>query len=114
MSSVRLTWHGPEVQQRVNHAAARAIDETMLNCVTLAAVDAPYDTGALSNDIKVVDRARREGGRTVGRWGSPVVEYTIWQEIGTAFMPGKFFLRGSAAREYPRLAGRIQANARGR
>lgn len=113
MSAIlRLDWRGPQVAERVRQAAKDGVDQTMAAAVTVAQDRAPRDTGFMANTIETVQSAREEGDRIRGRWGNVTADYTIFQEVGARGRPGRYFLRGGADAEYPKLAGRIRAALR--
>lgn len=102
-------WLGEAVKAAVNKAAKEAIDETMSEAVLAAQIKAPRRTGAMANNIRIIQRAKRESSITHGFWGNDTQDYTIWVEIGARGRPGRYFLRSSADQEYPKLAARIKA-----
>ena len=115
--ATRVEWRGAQVLDRVLRAAKDGIDETMAECVTKAkrtpseGGTMPVDTSTLQGSIRL-EPTRIQRNEAVGYWGSFDVDYAIYQEAGTRFIPAKNFLRGAAAEEYPRLAGRIQRRLR--
>lgn len=104
-----LTWNGNEIKAKLQEAQRLAIDETTHACVTPAKNRVRRISGTLQGSIQARP-ARREGSRTVGRWGSFDVNYALWQEIITFSRAGhQPYLRPAAEEEYPKLAARVRA-----
>ena len=104
-----LTWHGDKIKAKLQDAQRLAIDETTGACVEPAKNRVRVKTRILQGSIQFRP-ARREGSRTVGRWGSFDVNYALWQEIITFSRAGhQPYLRPAAAEEYPKLAARVRA-----
>lgn len=105
-----LSWRGAEVLARAKAAVRIGIDETTSACVNHAKSNHPWrnETGTLEGSLQMRP-AIDEGGRIVGRWGSFTVDYAIYLEVGTRFMPAFPYLRPAADAEYPHLAARIKA-----
>lgn len=107
----RFNWRGDDVTRRLVRAAKIGIDETLAACVVEAKSNHPYvnRTGTAEGSVRMVP-AQQEGRRIVGRWGSFIVRYFIFLEIGTTRTPGGFpSLRPAADKEYPKLRRRIRA-----
>lgn len=87
-----VKWNGGKIlgQARVN--AARALNATAADAVTIAQSAAPRDTGFMANTIEVIEPASASGFLRV-TWGNVTAPYTIWQEIGSQGRPGRYFLR---------------------
>jgi predicted transcriptional regulator len=110
--SVRLTWYGDKIKERLDEAQRLGIDETMLACVAPAQARVRVKSGILQGSLaadKGMEVAHKEGGRWVGRWGSFNVNYALWQEIKTFSHVGhQPYLRPAAEIQYPTLAKRIE------
>jgi hypothetical protein len=104
-----LTWNGDKIKAKLQEAQRLAIDETTGSCVEPAKNRVRVKTRILQGSIQFRP-ARREGSRTVGRWGSFDVNYALWQEIITFSHAGhQPYLRPAAEEEYPKLAARVRA-----
>ena len=107
----RLTWKGDQIKKRWLEAARQGIDETMAAGVVEAKRNTPRVTGALQGSIKT-ERARIEGDKAIGRWGSFDINYAIYVETGTRGRPGVNMLRRAADQEEPKLLDRIRERYR--
>ena len=129
-----LDWKGGQVQTKVLGASRQAIDQTMAACVLEAKSEAPVVTTAYHGSIQMRP-AEKDGNGYTGYWGSFVILYAIFIELGTKahtitakagsalFWPGashpvksvkhpgtkaQHILTNAADKEYPKLAGRIK------
>ena len=96
------------MQRRADNAARLGIDDTTSRAVNVAKPITPVDTATLQGSI-MMRPAQKVGRKSTGFWGSFNVEYAIYQELGTVFMPGKFFLQRAMISEYPKLWQHIAA-----
>lgn len=108
MASFDLDWRGKQVKARLERAARMGIDDTTSRAIDYAKPRTPVKTGTLQGSL-MMRPAQTTGNTTFGLWGSFNVEYAIYQELGTARIPGKFFLQQGAVAEYPKLWSRIKA-----
>jgi hypothetical protein len=107
---------------KINGAAIREIYDAVEYGLTKTAADSviaakrrprmPVRTGTLQSSIQM-RKPRREGRRISVQWGSFDVRYALYQELGFRsragrFIPGRGFLRGAAAEEYPKLGDHIR------
>jgi len=106
----RLTWRGDDVVADVERATRLALTETAAACVAVAQVNAPVDTGFMKNTLEHGEVREVAVGTYSIQWGNSTADYTLWQEIGSNGRPGRYFLRGAADAEYPKLAGRLQGH----
>lgn len=104
----RLLWRGPIVSARVRHAQIAGINKTMGECVVSAKGLVHVDTATLQGSLRL-ENAQAYGGGARGQWGSFDVNYALWQEVLPPHRGGKAYLRPSADRCYPNLAGHIRA-----
>jgi len=103
------TWNGEELKKRKDRAVEWAMKTIMADCVRDAKVNPPMPvkTATLQGSIQMRAPEKKDGV-WFGLWGSWNVLYAVFQELGTIFMRGKFFLRGAADKNYPRLAAKIK------
>src|SRR5690606_3274331 len=106
-------WNGDKISERIAGATVDALEETADACVLVSAAIAPRDTGFMASTLERRKPFKR-GKKIVIKWGNWTAEYTIWVEIGTTWMMGRYFMRRTQDQEYPRLAGRIKRNERRR
>jgi HK97 gp10 family phage protein len=106
---VSVTWNGEELKKKKDKAVEWAMKVIMADCVRDAKVQPPMPvkTATLQGSIQMRNPEKIDG-KWVGLWGSWNVLYAVFQEIGTIFMKGKFFLRRAADKNYPRFAGKIK------
>lgn len=104
----RLEWHGQAIIDQIRAASADAVNTTLAQAVSLTKQPGwtPHDTGALQNSI-TFEEARPDGKGVVGSFGSYDVYYAIYQEIGTRFITGSFYLRRAADQAFPGLPGHM-------
>lgn len=118
-----LNWRGNEVKRELARATRIGIDATMQAAVLHAKAKHKFvnRTGEAERSIRVVDSAREERGRIVGRWGSTGIVYFRRLEFGFQGTDrlGRVFdqpafpaLRPAAQAEYPNLARRIRRAGR--
>ena len=99
-----LNWRGEALQEKIVLHGARAINETMGECVGEAKSDQlswKNVSGTASRSIKVVEPAK-PGVNPKGEWGSQGVVYMARLEFEHGAK-----LRTAAARQYPTLAIRF-------
>lgn len=110
----KLNWRGEEIKAKFKEAARVGIDQTTAACVNHAKSNHTWknETGTLEGSLQMRP-AVIEGETVRGKWGSFTVHYAIFQELGTAKMPPRPYLRPAADAEYEKLAGRIAAAAKG-
>lgn len=104
-----LKWYGDELKAKKDKAVDWAMKTIMADCVRDAKVQPPMPvkTATLQGAIQM-RTPEKVNGIWVGLWGSWNVLYAFFQEMGTIFMKGKFFLRRAADKNYPRLGGKIK------
>lgn len=102
-----VTWNGDELKKKKDKAVEWAMKTIMADCIRDAKADVPVKTATLQGSIQMRNPEKVEG-KWVGLWGSWNVLYAVFQELGTIFMKGKFFLRRAADKNYPRLGGKIK------
>ena len=122
-----LNWQGDQLQAKMLRAETLAVDATMQAAIISARENHgpgahggqrfESHTGELERATKVVQRARRVGSATVGRWGAQGVGYARRIELGFqgkdaagrvySAQPYPYLLPAAQA-EYPKLAGRIK------
>jgi hypothetical protein len=114
VTAFRLTWKGPNVQRDLD----RAIEGAMNDTTAAAAIQAKRNhsgwrnvTGTAEGSIRG-QPARKSGRGWSALFGSFDVDYFIWLEIGARGRAGDRTLRRAADVEFPKLAGRVAANAR--
>jgi len=98
---------GQQLQDKVETAVKKAMNETTGLCVQSAMGLVHVKTATLQGSIQAKDTEKDDDGMLVARWGSFNVNYAYWQEV----LPpprGKPYLRPSADIEYPKLGARIQ------
>ncbi len=100
-------WRGPQVRAKAVAAAAEGIDAVMALCVREAKARVPVRTGTLQGSIELRP-ARLIGEAVVGFWGSFIVLYALFVEMGTGRMHARPYLRPAADANYPQLARKIQ------
>lgn len=96
-----LEWHGAREKKRLVDAAVYGLNKTAGNASKYAKPRAPYEFGYLRGSI-YPDKAKVKDGEVSVLWGSHDIEYAWDQEFGTAYMPGKAFIRQGQA-----YAGRV-------
>jgi predicted small metal-binding protein len=91
-----LKWFGPEVIRTVNKTAEDSINEVMGKAVRHAKANHPgwkSVSGKAQDSIRIINKARVEGGNLVGRWGSMDVPYMLVLE----FKHGRALIRAADA-----------------
>lgn len=106
-SALKLTWRGAEVERKLNRAIEGAMNETMEAARDTAKDYAPVLTGALKDDIRILQPATLRGSRWVGKWGNTIY-YAIFQEAGTIHIVAKYYLRSAVDVEYPHYKERLR------
>lgn len=106
MMAGRLNWKGGDIKKQMESAIKQGMSETGVAAVAAAQVNAPVDTGALRADI-TFQAPQGRGDQWSMLWGNFIINYALWNEIGTYRMPGRYYLRRAADQEYPHLAERI-------
>lgn len=86
----------------------KAVRVAAYRALRLAKERCPVDTGALSNSLHVRDPLDPRLN-TVAKVLADGVHYGIYQEMGTRYMPGKFFLKRSAEDVKPELEQAIRS-----
>jgi hypothetical protein len=110
---VKFTWRGADVEAEVNKATVLGINDTINACVDQAKLNAPVLTGALRDDIQVLQSATMRTKRITASWGNREVLYSFFQEFGTVNNPPRYYLQRAADQEYPRTNDRIRRHLRG-
>jgi hypothetical protein len=103
-----LDWQGDQVERKVTAAAVAGINITLARCLAVAIPLAPIDLGNLRASGFIRPATPAGLSRIVGSWGFSAA-YAVYQELGTRYMEGRFYMRRAADLEYPQLAGRIRA-----
>lgn len=103
-----LTWHGDAIIRRMDDAVRDATDETTAACVVFARPLARRKTGLLQGGIQNRP-AQNIGGGWVGQFGVYGVDYWLFQDRGTRYIEGTFFLERAVAVEFPQLPDRVRA-----
>lgn len=103
-----LNWLGPMVAGKVHSAVERGLTATAAQCVAAAMQNAPVDTGALRSDITFQPAQTDASGQHSIQWGNFVINYALWQEIGSQGRTGRYYLRRAADSQYPHLKGNIR------
>ena len=109
---VKLTWNGPALQKQVLEAARKGLNATLSDCVLQAQQPgyvpvAKVAGGTLRSSLRF-EAAKVNGTKIEGSFGSYTINYALWQEIGTRFFVGKFYLRRSADLHAKTLPDRIK------
>lgn len=112
-----LRWEGDKVRDRVLHAAADGIDDTLRDADAAATASHEWQnrTGNLEENI-ITEAAHRDGNEIVGRFGttySPLKGtrsgfYGLFLEEGTRRIAPRPFLRPAADATFPGLAEKIR------
>lgn len=86
-----LDWHGDDVRLRVERAARMGINRTMALCVAEAKENHPFTnrTGTAERSVRIAAAAKTTDGVTVGIWGSVMVNYFKYLELGTELTRGR-------------------------
>lgn len=86
-----LNWKGEEVRARVEKAARVGINRTMALCVAESKENHPFTnrTGTAERSIKIAAAAKTTDNVTVGIWGSVMVNYFKYLELGTELTRGR-------------------------
>lgn len=105
-----FTYNDKVIEKQVEEAAKQGVNETMAACILIAKRLTPVVTGTAQGSIAIQEFAARKGRLILGLWGSRLVLYFIWLEIGARGRPGIMMLRRAADLEYPKLAERIADN----
>jgi len=102
---VALKWRGKEVERLLVKASIFAVNKVMSEASIHARNNHPWSnrTGILEGSIRPIVKAKQQGDRVVGVWGSADVNYAIFLELGTKFMDARPYLRPAADVTYPRL-----------
>ena len=88
-------WKARGVLDRVRQGVARGLTHAAVDAIAVAKPAAPYQYGKLRGSIRH-NQPRIDGDRVSLLWGSHDVHYAKYQEYGTKYMRGKFFLRKGA------------------
>lgn len=110
-----LTWNGDAIQQKALDAARFGIDQTTALAVTGAKSELYPGHGLVTSVLQGSLRsepATIRGEVIVGRWGSFIVDYALFIEVGSGRFQGYHYLQNNADKQYPQLAGRIAARFR--
>lgn len=109
-SPFSLIWQGKAIEHRMVEAAKIGVDGTTAACVQHAKTNHPWTnrSGTLEGSIEMRPAKELAGMVVRGEWGSFMVNYALWLEIGTSKMPAFPYLRPAADSEYPELATRIR------
>lgn len=104
-----VKWNGDQIRSATREACRQGINATLADCVLQSQQTGyvPVDTGALKNSLRF-EPAQGSGPQLIGSFGSYDISYAIWQEIGTRFMAGQFYLRRSADLHFPELPTHIK------
>lgn len=100
-----LTWRGKQVDDLVVKATKFGVNKVMENASIHARNNHPWvnRSGILEGSIRPIVRAREQGNRIIGLWGSADVRYAIFLEVGTMFHQAFPYLRPAADAHYPTL-----------
>lgn len=104
----RLRWFGAKVSTKIRRAQIMAVNAIMSDAVIIAKQLAPFQFGVLQRSIGIAIYAEETDRGVSGSWGSQDVEYALYQELGTQFMPANPYLRPAADSAYPQLAATIK------
>ena len=85
----------------------QAFRETLLWITADAKRFAPVDTGRLRASITPEVKVAQIRGQEVQGVAGSNVEYAPYQEFGTVFMKGKFYLKRAIEKNAPKLSGAI-------
>lgn len=108
-STSKVTWRGKSVNESVNRAIENGLKETVEESVRTAKQLAPVDTGALREDIQVIQNPQRSGSRITARWGNTSkIFYAKFQEFGTIYIAPRYYLRRAMDIEYKKTNERIK------
>ena len=110
--AVKLTWNGDQVQKQTLEAARKGLNATLADCVLQAQQSgyvpvAKVAGGTLRSSLRF-EAAKSSGNTLMGSFGSYTINYALWQEIGTRFFAGKFYLRRSADIHFKQIPERIK------
>lgn len=101
------TWTGDSLPLELLKRAMDALRKTMLFMIDLARRYVPVDTERLKNSIRI-EGIEARGASLVGRvvaggivLRGVLVDYAIWQEIGTRFNVGHFYMLRSGREAAP-------------
>jgi hypothetical protein len=114
-----LDWRGQQVLGKVLKAVERGVNVTMAAAVLDTKGNHPgwrNITGFAEGSVRIINFATRSGKRVSGEWGSlgslggkrNKNNYVFWLEVKHGA-----FLRKSADRNYPNLAGAIRSSLNG-
>jgi hypothetical protein len=104
-----LKWYGDRILKDINAETKKAMTGVMADCINEAKHQHPprVVTGTFQGSIRlrpVIERA----GKKVGFWGAFNVNYAIYLELGTVYIPEYRPLRNAADQWYPTLARRLR------
>ena len=112
LNEFTLNWKGDLVEKKTREAVAWGMDSIMADCVVTAKSEHAWknQTTVLQGSL-MMQPAKDQGDAIIGLWGSFVVEYARFLELGTRFIPkGKYtWLVPASLKHYPYLVSRIHA-----
>lgn len=134
-ASESLVWHGDAITERMRGAQLAGVNRTMGACVVESKSSHAWQnrSGVLEGGIDIVDYAHADAEGVVGTWGVRDVRYALIHELGGTIVatrakalaipqpdgtvrfvksvriPPRPYLRPSADKNYPSLAGNIRA-----
>lgn len=111
--ATQRTWNGPTIKRQVADATVAGLTATAAACVGPAQTfSAPRRTGNLANNI-TFKPAERRGNRVTAELQSNAA-YAIYIEVGTRFIPARFYMRRAIDQEATkeRIVARIKGYAR--
>jgi len=123
--SIVLDLNDPNIKEKLallpekmlNYAYEVMMDQAHL-IVALAQVYCPVEYGALRDSIRVERGGEglrwrevkvRAGGYIVNPKTGRFVDYAVYQELGTRYMAGKFFMQQAVDEVKPTIAGMIKS-----
>ena len=104
-----LEWHGDEILKKIGAQTVVAMTAVMASSIRTAKAQHPPNvrTATYQGSIQLRPVIMR-GDQLVGFWGSFNVNYAIYLEMGTIFMPEYRPLRNAADQHYPELAHKLR------
>lgn len=86
-----LKWEGDKVKLRMESASRIGVNRVMGLCVGGAKIEHPFTnrTVAAEESIAIAQPAVSKGNYTQGAWGSRMISYFKYLELGTIFTRGR-------------------------